>query len=52
MTCYRVGLRMNDPRIAALLVSHHRPGFYFRVLEEGDVEAGDAIVKVASALRR
>jgi ferredoxin-NADP reductase/MOSC domain-containing protein YiiM/ferredoxin len=48
VTCYRVGLRMNDPRIPALLVSHHRPGFYFRVIEEGDVEAGDEIVKVAS----
>ena len=30
VTCYRVGIRMNDPRIPALLVSHHRPGFYFR----------------------
>jgi ferredoxin-NADP reductase len=39
---------MNDPRIPALLVSHRRPGFYFRVLEEGEVEAGDDIVKVAS----
>jgi ferredoxin-NADP reductase/MOSC domain-containing protein YiiM/ferredoxin len=48
VTCYRVGLRMNDPRIPALLVSHRRPGFYFRVLEEGDVEAGDEIVKLAS----
>jgi ferredoxin-NADP reductase/MOSC domain-containing protein YiiM/ferredoxin len=48
VTCYRVGLRMNDPRIPALLVSHHRPGFYFRVLEEGDVQARDEIVKVAS----
>jgi ferredoxin-NADP reductase/MOSC domain-containing protein YiiM/ferredoxin len=48
VTCYRVGLRMNDPRIPALLVSHRRPGFYFRVLEEGDVQAGDEIVKVAS----
>ena len=28
---------MNDPRIPALLVSHRRPGFYFRVLEEGEV---------------
>src|SRR6478736_2665929 len=33
VTCYRVGIRMNDPRIPALLVSHRRPGFYFRVLE-------------------
>src|SRR3954447_24103259 len=46
--CYRVGIRMDEPRIPALLVSHHRPGFYFRVLEEGDVEAGDEIVKVAA----
>jgi hypothetical protein len=39
---------MNDPRIPALLVSHHRPGFYFRVLEEGEVQAGDDIVKLCS----
>jgi ferredoxin-NADP reductase/MOSC domain-containing protein YiiM/ferredoxin len=48
VTCYRVGIRMEDPRIPALLVSHHRPGFYFRVLEEGEVQAGDEIVKLAS----
>jgi ferredoxin-NADP reductase/MOSC domain-containing protein YiiM/ferredoxin len=48
VTCYRVGIRMNDPRIPALLVSHHRPGFYFRVLEEGDVQAGDDIIKLAA----
>ncbi|HEY2435715.1 MAG TPA: MOSC and FAD-binding oxidoreductase domain-containing protein, partial [Solirubrobacteraceae bacterium] len=48
VTCYRVGIRMNDPRIPALLVSHRRPGFYFRVLEEGEVQAGDEIFKIAS----
>ena len=48
VTCYRVGLRMNDPRIPAMLVSHRRPGFYFRVLEEGEVQAGDAILKLGS----
>jgi ferredoxin-NADP reductase/MOSC domain-containing protein YiiM/ferredoxin len=48
VTCYRVGIRMKDPRVPALLVSHRRPGFYFRVLEEGDVEAGDAITKLAA----
>ena len=48
VTCYRVGIRMNDPRMPALLVSHHRPGFYFRVLREGRVQAGDDIVKVAA----
>jgi ferredoxin-NADP reductase len=48
VTCYRVGIRMNDPQIPSLLVSHHRPGFYFRVLEEGDVQAGDNIIKLSS----
>lgn len=46
VTCYRVGIRMNEPQMAALLVSHGRPGFYFRVLREGEVGAGDEIVKV------
>jgi ferredoxin-NADP reductase/MOSC domain-containing protein YiiM/ferredoxin len=48
VTCYRVGIRMNDPQIPALLVSHHRPGFYFRVLQEGDVQAGEKIIKLSS----
>jgi ferredoxin-NADP reductase/MOSC domain-containing protein YiiM/ferredoxin len=48
VTCYRVGIRMNDPRIPALLVSRRRPGFYFRVLDEGEVQAGDDIVKLSS----
>lgn len=48
VTCYRLGIRMEEPDMAALLVKHGRPGFYFRVIEEGDVEAGDEIVQVAS----
>ena len=50
VTCYRVGIRMNEPRMPALLVAHHRPGFYFRVLQEGEVGAGDDIVKIADGL--
>ncbi|HUA48960.1 MAG TPA: MOSC and FAD-binding oxidoreductase domain-containing protein [Solirubrobacteraceae bacterium] len=52
VTCYRVGIRMNDPAMPTLLVSHHRPGFYFRVLEEGSVQAGDGIEKVADGPER
>jgi ferredoxin-NADP reductase/MOSC domain-containing protein YiiM/ferredoxin len=52
VTCYRVGIRMAEPAMAALLVSHHRPGFYFRVLEEGEVGAGDEIIKVADGPER
>jgi ferredoxin-NADP reductase/MOSC domain-containing protein YiiM len=46
VTCYRVGIRMNEPAMPTLLVAHHRPGFYLRVLEEGQVQAGDEIEKV------
>src|SRR5581483_1365895 len=52
VTCYRVGIRMEEPAMAALLVSNHRPGFYFRVLEEGEVGAGDEIVKVSEGPER
>ncbi len=52
VTCYRVGIRLNDPQMPALLVSHHRPGFYFRVIESGLVGAGDEIVKVADGPER
>jgi ferredoxin-NADP reductase/MOSC domain-containing protein YiiM len=45
VTCYRVALRLGEPDLPALLVSHHRPGFYMRVLREGHIEAGDQIVK-------
>ena len=45
VTCYRVGLRLGEPELPALLVSHHRPGFYLRVLTEGHIQAGDQIIK-------
>src|SRR6476469_4530288 len=52
VTCYRVGIRMDEPRMPALLTSSGRPGFYFRVIEEGEVGAGDEIVKVGEANER
>jgi ferredoxin-NADP reductase/MOSC domain-containing protein YiiM len=52
VTCYRVGIRMNEPRMPALLVAHHRPGFYFRVLQEGKVGQGDEIAKVSDGPER
>jgi ferredoxin-NADP reductase/MOSC domain-containing protein YiiM len=45
VTCYRVGMRLGEPEMASLLVSHHRPGFYMRVIREGHIQAGDEIVK-------
>ena len=52
VTCYRVGIRLDEPEMAALLVKHGRPGFYFRVLVEGQVTAGDEIEQVASGAER
>jgi MOSC domain-containing protein YiiM len=52
VTCYRVGIRMNEPRMAALRVAHHRPGFYCRVLQEGEVGAGDDIVRITDSPER
>ncbi|HEX5407032.1 MAG TPA: MOSC and FAD-binding oxidoreductase domain-containing protein [Pseudonocardiaceae bacterium] len=45
VTCFRVGMRLGEPRMPSLLVAHHRPGFYLRVIKEGHVQAGDKIVR-------
>src|SRR5947207_15309893 len=47
VTCYRVAIRMNEPRMPALLVANHRPGLYFRVLQEGAAGAGADITEIA-----
>ena len=47
VTCFRVGMRMGQPQLPSLLVAHHRPGFYLRVLVEGYVAPGDEIVRTA-----
>ena len=52
VTCFRAGLRMGEPELAALLVAHHRPGFYLRVITEGEVRAGDEIVRIAAGPER
>jgi ferredoxin-NADP reductase/MOSC domain-containing protein YiiM/ferredoxin len=46
VTCFRLAIRMDEPRMPSLLVAHHRPGFYLRVLEEGPVQAGDEITRL------
>ena len=52
VTCYRVGIRMDEPQMAAFLTSSGRPGFYLRVLEEGEVGAGDSILPIAGGPER
>jgi len=48
VTCFKVGISIGVPEMPALLVARRRPGFYFRVLEEGELTAGDEIIKIAA----
>jgi ferredoxin-NADP reductase/MOSC domain-containing protein YiiM/ferredoxin len=51
-TCYRLGIRLERPEMPALLVAHRRPGFYFRVIQEGELGAGDRIEKLSDGPER
>jgi len=48
--CYKLGLKFGDQGIIPAYVAYGQPGAYVRVLEEGPVAAGDAIIRVESAI--
>ena len=52
VTCFKVGIITGVPEMPAMLVSHKRPGFYFRVIKEGELGAGDFITKIAEGAER
>lgn len=41
--CFKLGIRMGDPRFPQRFARAGRPGAYLRIIEHGDVGAGDAI---------
>jgi MOSC domain-containing protein YiiM len=41
--CWRLGVRMNDPLFVRRFTEALRPGTYLRIVQEGDVAAGDEI---------
>jgi MOSC domain-containing protein YiiM len=43
LPCFKLGLRMGDPRFLKHFAAAGRPGAYLRVLREGDIAAGDRI---------
>jgi MOSC domain-containing protein YiiM len=43
LPCFKLGLRMGDPRFLKYFAAAGRPGAYLRVLREGDITAGDHI---------
>lgn len=46
--CYKLAMKMEDKTIPKRLIESQRCGFYLRVIEEGEIGAGDAIDRVAN----
>lgn len=44
--CFKLGIRMDDASFVRAFLRSGRPGFYFRVVEEGALRAGDAIERL------
>ena len=47
LPCFKLGIRMGDPRFPKRFQVEGRMGAYLRIVREGDVGAGDAIAIVA-----
>lgn len=45
MPCFKLGIKMNDTRFIKDFMDARKNGFYLRVLEEGEIEAGNEIEK-------
>ena len=52
MPCFKLGIRFGRDDVIPRFLESGRPGFYFRVLQEGDVSAGDPMVRIAEDPRR
>ena len=44
--CFKLAMKMERPDFLKVFMPSERVGFYFRVLEEGDVGAGDVVERV------
>jgi MOSC domain-containing protein YiiM len=47
MPCYKLGIRFGRPDIVKRFLASRRTGFYFRVLQEGEVGVGDTLELVS-----
>lgn len=50
--CFKLGVKFNDPSILRTFNDFRRPGVYFRVLQEGVVQAGDELKLAAQEADR
>jgi MOSC domain-containing protein YiiM len=44
--CWKQGVRLGWDALPALMVKQRRSGWYYRILEEGEVQAGDTLVLI------
>jgi len=51
MPCYKLGLKFGRPDIIKRFLASRRTGFYFAVIREGMVDAGDAIQLIGQEQR-
>ena len=47
LPCYKLGIRFGRPDMVKRFLASRRTGFYFRVLQEGKVGAGDTLELVS-----
>lgn len=45
--CFKLGIRVGDPHFLRPFLQSGRTGFYLRVVEEGDLAAGDPVERVS-----
>ena len=43
LPCFKLGLRMGDPRFPKRFAAAERPGAYLRIIREGDIGASDTV---------
>ena len=44
--CFKLGIRMGDPKFVRTFLRSGRPGFYFRVVERGSIATGDTLERI------
>jgi MOSC domain-containing protein YiiM len=44
--CFKLGVRMGDPKFVRTFLRSGRPGFYFRIVKAGALQVGDAIERI------
>jgi MOSC domain-containing protein YiiM len=52
MPCYKLGVRFSRPDMVKRFWLSGRPGFYFSIVEEGDLGAGDSIERIGGETER